>query len=129
MHFKISLQTITFAPLAECSSSSRRNALNDVHLLNLNMVSDVAVVSESNNGTLSTSSSAASLSSEPPSLQVSFFSFNKPTLLFNPPLIFQINKLNTRTQTQIERKKRLVKAFKSGISPEGQRLFQAIAKT
>ena len=38
-------------------------------------------------------------------------------------------KLQERVKTQIERKKKLITAFKAGISPEGQKLFQCINKT
>ena len=38
-------------------------------------------------------------------------------------------KLQQRLRDQIERKKKLITAFKAGISPEGQRLFQVINKT
>jgi hypothetical protein len=37
--------------------------------------------------------------------------------------------LQNRLREQVDRKKRLVMAFKAGISPEGQKLFQAIGKT
>jgi len=38
-------------------------------------------------------------------------------------------KLDVRFKDSVEKKKRLITAFKAGISPEGQRLFQAINKT
>jgi len=38
-------------------------------------------------------------------------------------------RLQERLRTQIERKKKLITAFKAGISPEGQKLFQYINKT
>jgi len=38
-------------------------------------------------------------------------------------------KLQQRLRDQIERKKKLITAFKAGISPEGQKLFQVINKT
>jgi len=38
-------------------------------------------------------------------------------------------KLDGRLRDTVEKKKRLITAFKAGISPEGQRLFQAINKT
>lgn len=40
-----------------------------------------------------------------------------------------IEKLHERKNTQIERKKKLITAFKAGIPPEGQQLFQYINKT
>jgi hypothetical protein len=39
------------------------------------------------------------------------------------------DKLAIRLRDNVERKKRLVMAFKAGISPAGQRMFQAILKT
>lgn len=38
-------------------------------------------------------------------------------------------KLDVRFKDSVEKKKRLITAFKAGISPDGQRLFQAINKT
>ena len=38
-------------------------------------------------------------------------------------------RLEQRLKTEIEKKKKLIMAFKAGISPEGQRLFQVINKT
>lgn len=49
----------------------------------------------------------------------------KPT---EPPSL-NISRLKTRAANNIERKKRTVKAFKAGVSPDGQKLFQAISKT
>ena len=40
-----------------------------------------------------------------------------------------IQKLDERRKMQIERKKKLITAFKAGISPEGQKLFQYINRT
>ena len=37
--------------------------------------------------------------------------------------------LQNRLREQAERKRRQVMAFKAGISPEGQKVFQAISKT
>ena len=37
--------------------------------------------------------------------------------------------LNNRAMNNLDKKKRLVKAFKKGITPEGQRVFHAISKT
>jgi hypothetical protein len=37
--------------------------------------------------------------------------------------------LSTRASNNVEKKKRLVKAFKKGVSADGQRLFQVISKT
>lgn len=52
---------------------------------------------------------------------------NKEAVLDPPSLNLQ--RLTNRQRDQLERKKRLVMGFRSGISPEGQKLFQAIAKT
>jgi small nuclear ribonucleoprotein (snRNP)-like protein len=38
-------------------------------------------------------------------------------------------RLEQRTKDSVEKKKKLIMAFKAGISPEGQRLFQVINKT
>merc|ERR1712179_242440 len=81
-------------------STSGRGNFNDAHMVNLNMVSDVKVLSE---GTA------------PP----------KPGPL--PDL--NIQKLNNRLRDQTMRKKRLIMAYKAGIAPEGQKLFKAISKT
>jgi len=40
-----------------------------------------------------------------------------------------IQKLDERRKMQIERKKKLITAFKAGISPDGQKLFQYINRT
>ena len=40
-----------------------------------------------------------------------------------------MQKLEERRKMQIERKKKLITAFKAGISPEGQKLFQYINRT
>ena len=40
-----------------------------------------------------------------------------------------MQKLEERRKLQIERKKKLITAFKEGISPEGQKLFQYINRT
>ena len=72
-----------------------------MHFVNLSMVSDVNVISEEK----ATSSS----SKEPPSLNLA--------------------RLNSRAQNNIDRKKLAAKAFKAGVSPEGQKLFQVISKT
>ena len=46
--------------------------------------------------------------------------------LYQPFVLFQ---LQNRLRDQVERKKKQVMAFKAGISPMGQKLFQAISKT
>lgn len=45
------------------------------------------------------------------------------------PSSLNINRLQNRLRDQVERKKKQVMAFKAGISPMGQKLFQAISKT
>ena len=40
-----------------------------------------------------------------------------------------MQKLDERRKMQIERKKKLITAFKAGISPDGQKLFQYINRT
>lgn len=46
-----------------------------------------------------------------------------------PPQSLNLNRLNTRVRNQIEEKKRMIKALQAGVSPDGQKLFSAIAKT
>jgi len=81
------------------SSSCGRPSLNDVHVVNLSLVSDVQVKKEVN-----------------------------PTNT-EPPQSLNLQRLNTRVRNQIEEKKRMVKALQAGVSPEGQKLFIAISKT
>lgn len=40
-----------------------------------------------------------------------------------------LQRLNTRVRNQVEEKRRMVRALQPGVSPEGQKLFIAIAKT
>lgn len=47
----------------------------------------------------------------------------------DPPQSLNLHRLNTRVRNQIEEKKHMVKALQAGVSPEGQKLFIAIAKT
>ncbi len=91
-----------FLTPAESQASNKRAALNDMHFVNLSMVSDVAVREEKAAGN-------SKSHSDPPTLNVA--------------------KLNTRAQNNIDRKKLAAKAFKAGVSPEGQKLFQVISKT
>jgi len=105
----VSGEVVAFDPnsrflVLKSQASNRRSALNDVHFLNLNLVGDVSVLEEADTTVASTNAS-----SEAPSLNV--------------------NRLTTRLQNNIERKKLNVRAFKAGVSPEGQKLFQAISKT
>ncbi|KAK0098240.1 hypothetical protein PV326_010139 [Microctonus aethiopoides] len=83
----------------ECPSSSGRPSVNDVHIVNLSLVSDVQVKRE-----------VSPMATE-------------------PPQSLNLQRLNTRVRNQIEEKKRMVKALQAGVSPEGQKLFIAIAKT
>jgi len=47
----------------------------------------------------------------------------------SPPSSLNITRLENRLREQVERKKKQVMAFKAGVSPVGQKLFQAICKT
>lgn len=51
-----------------------------------------------------------------------------PTPIELPPSL-NLHRINTRVRNQIEEKKRMVKAIQAGVSPDGQKLFVAIAKT
>lgn len=84
---------------SECPSSSGRPSVNDVHIVNLSLVSDVQVKREVS-----------------------------PTTT-EPPQSLNLQRLNTRVRNQVEEKKRMVKALQAGVSPEGQKLFIAISKT
>jgi len=81
-------------------SSSSRATLNNVHMINLSLVSDISVKKESKE------------TEKPPTL---------------PPL--NIQRLNARAKEQSDKKQKLVTALRDGVSPEGQRLFVAINKT
>ncbi|EZA54683.1 LSM12-like protein A [Ooceraea biroi] len=85
--------------IEECPSSNGRASLNDVHVVNLSLVSNVQVIREVS-----------------------------PTTI-EPPQSLNLQRLNTRVRNQIEEKKRLVMALQAGASPEGQKLFIAISKT
>ncbi|KAK0175699.1 hypothetical protein PV327_009428 [Microctonus hyperodae] len=85
--------------ILKCPSSSGRASVNDVHIVNLSLVSDVQVKRE-----------VSPMATE-------------------PPQSLNLQRLNTRVRNQIEEKKRMVKALQAGVSPEGQKLFIAIAKT
>ncbi|XP_011305293.1 protein LSM12 homolog [Fopius arisanus] len=103
-HKEIEGEVLAFDPqtkmlILKCPSSSNRSSLNDVHIVNLSLVSDVQVKREVS-----------------------------PTLN-EPPQSLNLQRLNTRVRNQIEEKKRMVKALQAGVSPEGQKLFIAIAKT
>ena len=84
---------------SECPASNRRSTNNNVVMLNMDMVKDLKTVSESKDRG----------PDQPPSLN--------------------IQRLNSRTNTNIDRKKRQIRAFKAGVSPDGHKVFQAIIKT
>jgi len=80
------------------ASTSGRNSLNNVHMVNLSQPCEIQILSEKR---------------EPlPDL---------PSL--------NTNRLNNKLRDQVERKRKQVMAFKVGVSPVGQKLFQAISKT
>ncbi|CAD6232522.1 GSCOCG00006931001-RA-CDS [Cotesia congregata] len=85
--------------ILKCPSSSGRPSVHDVNIVNLSLVSDVQVKREVS-----------------------------PTTT-EPPQSLNLQRLNTRVRNQVEEKKRMVKALQAGVSPEGQKLFIAIAKT
>lgn len=73
--------------------------MNDIHIVNLSLVSDVQVKKEVS-----------------------------PTTN-EPPQSLNLQRLNTRVRNSIDEKKRMVKALQAGVSPEGQKLFITISKT
>ncbi|KZC08655.1 PREDICTED: protein LSM12 homolog [Dufourea novaeangliae] len=85
--------------ILKCPSSSGAPTLNDVHIVNLSLVSEVQVKWE-----------VSPTTSE-------------------PPQSLNLQKLNKRVRNQIEEKKNLVMALQAGVSPEGQKLFSTISKT
>ncbi|KAG7210798.1 hypothetical protein KM043_012289 [Ampulex compressa] len=85
--------------ILKCPSSSGTPSLNDVHIVNLSLVSEVQVKRE-----------VSPTTSE-------------------PPQSLNLQKLNRRVRNQIEEKKKLVMALQAGVSPEGQKLFSTISKT
>uniref|UniRef100_A0A2M4ADI3 AD domain-containing protein n=1 Tax=Anopheles triannulatus TaxID=58253 RepID=A0A2M4ADI3_9DIPT len=46
-----------------------------------------------------------------------------------PPLSLNLQRLSTRARNQVEQKRRQLSALAAGVSPEGQNLFMAIART
>ncbi|XP_058468076.1 LSM12 homolog A [Malaya genurostris] len=50
-------------------------------------------------------------------------------LIPDPPLSLNLQRLSTRVRNQVEQKRRQVSALAAGVSPEGQNLFLAIART
>ncbi|XP_046423820.1 protein LSM12 homolog [Neodiprion virginianus] len=85
--------------ILKCPATCGRMSLNDVHIVNLSLVSDVQVKREVS-----------------------------PTG-GDPPQSLNLRRLNTRVRNHVEEKKRMVKALQAGVSPDGQKLFIAIAKT
>jgi len=84
-------------------STSKRSSLIDMTMVNLHLVKDIVLISDPNEN--------------------SSVELNKVSSGLN------INQLNNRAMNNLDKKKRLVKAFKKGITPEGQRVFHAISKT
>ncbi|XP_014231753.1 protein LSM12 homolog A-like [Trichogramma pretiosum] len=86
--------------ILKCPSSINQPNLNDVHIVNLSLVSDVQVKHEA---------------TSPPTNE--------------QPMSLNLQRLNTRVRNQIDEKKRMVKALQAGVSPDGQKLYIAISKT
>jgi len=84
-------------------STSKRSSLIDMTMVNLHLVKDIVLIMDPNEN--------------------SSVELNKVSSGLN------INQLNNRAMNNLDKKKRLVKAFKKGITPEGQRVFHAISKT
>eukprot|EP00094_Tigriopus_californicus_P002051 TCALIF_01977-PA protein Name:"Similar to LSM12 Protein LSM12 homolog (Pongo abelii)" AED:0.05 eAED:0.08 QI:0/0.75/0.6/1/1/1/5/298/490 len=105
------------------SATDRRPSHNDVQMLNMNYMKDVKLLSEAknNNGTPP---------ADPPTLNIQRVSsvtsqgFESKSLKNSSSEV-----LKNRIGQNLVRKGRLIKAFKSGVSVEGQRLFQVISKT
>ncbi|XP_069678790.1 protein LSM12 [Periplaneta americana] len=85
--------------ILKCPASNGQPHFNDVHIINLSLVSDVQVKKEVNTVP------------EPP----------LPSL--------DLMRLNSRVRNQIEDKKRIITAMCPNVTPEGQKLFLAISKT
>lgn len=85
--------------MIKTNSSCGRNSLNDLHMVNISL----------------------------PNCKIQVLSEKKDPLPDLPSL--NIARLNNRLRDQVEKKKKQVMAFKSGVSPAGQRLFLAIGKT
>jgi len=51
------------------------------------------------------------------------------TTLIDNPQSLNLQRLSTRVRNAVEQKKRWVSAMSAGVSPEGQKLYMAIAKT
>lgn len=102
-HQEIEGEVLAFDPqtkilILKCQSSSAINSFNDVHFINLSMVSELQVKKEVNS---------------PPEV---------------PPSL-NLHRLNTRIRNQVDEKRRLLTSMSANVTPEGQRLFIAIAKT
>lgn len=85
--------------MIKTNSSCGRNSLNGLHMVNISL----------------------------PNCKIQVLSEKKDPLPDLPSL--NIARLNNRLGDQVEKKKKQVMAFKSGVSPVGQRLFLAIGKT
>lgn len=81
------------------NSSCGRNSFNNVHMVNLSLSN----------------------------CKIQVLSEKKEPLPDLPSL--NITRLNNRLRDQVVKKRKQVMAFKSGVTPAGQRLFQAIGKT
>ncbi|XP_045170510.1 protein LSM12-like [Mercenaria mercenaria] len=84
----------------KCQPSSGKHSVHDVKLVNLSYVSDVKVLKEADRDT-------------------------------SPPPLSNLNsqKINARLRQNIEDKKRQVNYIGVGVTPEGQKVFNAIVKT
>ncbi|XP_052798180.1 protein LSM12-like [Mya arenaria] len=84
----------------KCAPASGKHSVHDVKLLNLSYVSDVTVVKESDRDV-------------------------------SPPPLSNLNvaKINARLRNNIAEKKRQVNYIGVGVTPEGQKVFNAIVKT
>lgn len=87
--------------LIKCPASSGQPSLNDVHLINLSNVTDVKIKKEVKKEELNSTS--------------------LPHL--------NINKVELRKKQAIEERKRLAKAFDSGVTDEGIEVFLHLSKT
>ena len=90
-------------------------------MVNLNMVSDVKVLQEASDTNVP----------EPPAMnlqrvRIQTQNYFSTEVLSCTCMWFQIQ---SRINASLDRKKQMIKAFKTGVSPEGQRLFQYISKT
>nr|CAG4643561.1 EOG090X0FOW [Ilyocryptus agilis] len=80
-------------------SSCGRPCVNDAHVVNLGQVSDVQVKKEAT-------------SSSPP-----------------PHPVQNVERLKRRVRVEVDRKRHMIEALESGVSPEGLKLFNAVKRT